>query len=239
MARREALGNIRFWIAIGFFILFQSCKTGNKSAQTVEIHDTVQIVKHDTIVEYVSPPLKSHDSVIHDSAQVKGVDHFLNSSFIPLAMRVVRALSESDLGTVDGAIHPDIDLVISPYSFIDSPQVWKALTPALAFPDSIYHWGYYDGSGESIRMTFDEYYSSFIYCANFLAVLDTAVNHPAHFGNSLNNFSELFPEAEFLDFHSEGKEEYGYLDWKILRLGFQFIDNRWYLVAIIHDEWTI
>lgn len=226
-------------MAIGFFILFQGCKPGNKSAQTIEIHDTVEIVKHDTVVEFLSLPTNTNDSVNFDSALVKSVDLSLDSSFIPFALKIVKALSESDLGRVDRAIHPTLGVVISPYSFIDSPQIWKALTPALAFPDSIYHWGYYDGSGDSIRMTFEEFYSSFIYCANFLAVLDTALNRPAHYGNSLNNFKELFPQAEYLDFHVEGKEEYGFLDWKILRLGFQLIDKRWYLVAIIHDEWTI
>lgn len=33
--------------------------------------------------------------------------------------------------------------------------------------------------------------------------------------------------------------DYGGLDWQSLRLVFQHKEGAWYLVGVIHDEWTV
>jgi len=43
-----------------------------------------------------------------------------------------------------------------------------------------------------------------------------------------------------VEYHFPGIDpQYGGLDWRSLRLVFQQSGGEWYLVGIIHDQWTI
>ena len=59
-------------------------------------------------------------------------------------------------------------------------------------------------------------------------------------GNSINNIAQIYPSAVTVEYHFEGfEEEYAGLDWRSLRLVFEASGGTWYLVGIVHDEWTI
>ena len=236
MIRRKSYGLFASW-ALCLCLLIVSCKPNSKSHKLRISRDSLENFQPeiDKQFENIDPDTTTAVKKAIDSQNSITTS---DSGYIELSIKVVRWLSENNIGAINEKIHPVLGVIFSPYAFIDSPQVWKAILPSSRHEDSLYHWGYYDGSGDSIIMSFDDYYHSFVYCANFLAVLDTAINRPVHSGNSLNNFSDEFPDAKYVDFHVNGTEEYGFLDWRVLRLGFQRYENRWYLIAIIHDEWT-
>jgi hypothetical protein len=51
---------------------------------------------------------------------------------------------------------------------------------------------------------------------------------------------EVYPDATVVEFHFPGFEEkYEGMDWKSLRVVVEKLDNKWYVVGIIHDQWTI
>ena len=57
---------------------------------------------------------------------------------------------------------------------------------------------------------------------------------------TLNNVAEVYPEAVTVEYHVEGSApELGGLDWRSLRLVFERVEDTWYLVGVVHDEWTI
>ncbi|NJD02611.1 MAG: hypothetical protein FIA99_08460 [Ruminiclostridium sp.] len=101
-------------------------------------------------------------------------------------------------------------------------------------------WGSFDGSGDPINMKFSEYYKKFVYNADFLEAPQIVFNQPVQRGNSLVNLKEAYPDALSVEYHIPGIDpQYNGMDWKSLILMWEQKDGNWYLVGIIHSEWTI
>lgn len=159
------------------------------------------------------------------------------------AKQVVEILKNKDLEKLAEFVHPIKGVRISPYSYvnIDNDIVFKSedLKDKLS-DEKVYNWGYYDGSGEPIDLTFNEYYDKFIYDEDFVNSEQFAVNELLKTGNSISNIEEVYPNAEFAEFHFSGfNSEYEGMDWVSLRLIFEKYNDGWMLVGIIHDQWTI
>jgi hypothetical protein len=104
----------------------------------------------------------------------------------------------------------------------------------------VYFWGYFDGSGRAIELTFADYFKRFVYDVDFtrpqVVGSDTVIGR----GNTINNIPEFYPEATFVEYHLKGMNpEFGGMDWRSLRLVMETHNGDWCLVGIVHDEWTI
>ncbi len=166
----------------------------------------------------------------------------LSVSLIETAYEVVTALAEKDMGKVAQFVHPEQGVRFSPYAYVqETHQVFlPEELAALPQAETVYTWGNYDGSGFPIELTFNEYYEEFIYTSDFANPEQTAVNETLGQGNSLNNIHEFYPDSSFVEYYFSGfEEQYEGLDWESLRLVFVQEDDIWYLVGIVHDEWTI
>lgn len=130
----------------------------------------------------------------------------------------------------------------SPYGFIGSgEQTLRAadFTKLLSGNKKI-NWGSYDGSGEPIDLTVKQYIEKFVYNADFLHAEKTAIDSFIGTGNSLNNLKQAYPNTRFIEYHFSGfNKKYGGMDWTSLRLVFKESDGKYYLAAIVHDQWTI
>ena len=158
------------------------------------------------------------------------------------ASQVINALAEMDMAAVASYVHPERGVRFSPYAFVrEEHQVFMSgELPALVGSEEIYTWGAYDGTGEPIELTFDEYYDEFVYSSDFANPEEMALNERIGQGNTINNIGEFYPEASFIEFHFSGfDEEYEGMDWESLRLVFVQEDGAWWLVGIVHDGWTI
>ena len=102
-----------------------------------------------------------------------------------------------------------------------------------------YIWGIYDGRGNDINLTFSDYYKYFIFDHDFTTAPQTSQNKLIGTGNTLSNISEFFPNSQFVEYHFPGTQANDLMNWSSLRLVFQEYNIAWYLVAIIHDQWTI
>ena len=70
----------------------------------------------------------------------------------------------------------------------------------------------------------------------FLSVLFGAVSEDY----ALENLTDVYTDCRFVDFcYPSIDPAYGGADWQSLRLVFQDQNDRWYLVGIVHGEWTI
>lgn len=155
---------------------------------------------------------------------------------------VVNALAEEDLTTVADFVHPELGLRFSPYAFVrDEHQVFMPEElPGMLDSEEVFTWGHYDGSGEPIELSFSEYYQAFVYSADFAEAEQMAVNERLGQGNSINNIEDYFPGSSFVEYHFSGFDpQYEGMDWESLRLVFLEEEGRWWLAAIVHDEWTI
>lgn len=155
---------------------------------------------------------------------------------------VIHALAEKDLETIAAFVHPTQGVRFSPYTYVEeSHQVFNADELVnLQGSNEIYLWGTFDGTGDPIELTFDEYYERFVYSADFANPEQMAVNQELGFGNTINNLVDFYPGSSFVEYHFSGfDEQYGGMDWVSLRLVFTQEEGTWFLVGIVHDQWTI
>jgi len=156
---------------------------------------------------------------------------------------ILTALKSKDAAALARYVHPKQGLRFTPYSYIDLEKdlVFQATDiPALFASDRLYTWGSFDGSGEPITLNFNDYYAKFVYDQNFLAAPQTVFNQVIQRGNTINNFTSAYPGAGSLEYHFAGFDpQYEGMDWKSLKLAFEPVGETWYLVGIIHEQWTI
>lgn len=160
------------------------------------------------------------------------------------ARQAAEALKARDFGRLAELVHPEKGVRFSPYSYVDpaehvtlSREDLMAAAEGAALKRT---WGDHDGTGEPIELGFRDYVDRFVYDAPYLAEGELAVDERQGQGNSLSNTSEVYPGARVVEYHLPGRDpRYGGMDWRSLRLVLEEQDGRWYLVGVVHDEWTI
>ncbi len=157
------------------------------------------------------------------------------------AALVVAALKDRDLGALAAYTHPQQGLRFSPYSSVkETDQAFPANKVSGLFNDTtVYNWGAYSGSGEPIELTFADYYAKFVYDVDFASAPQVSLNHRLGGSTSLDNSAQFYPGAMIVEYHFPGLDStLDGMDWRSLRLVFVPENNTWYLVGIIHDQWT-
>jgi hypothetical protein len=158
------------------------------------------------------------------------------------ADEIVRLLKEKDMKALASFIDPEDGVRFSPYGYVDVEN-------DLSFPaekveklwedETVYRWGDFDGTGDPIDLTFPEYYDRFVYDQDYVNAEERAVDERLGHGSTLDNTKEVYPDATVVEYHFSGfEEQYEGMDWRSLRLVLKEEDERWYLVSVVHDEWT-
>jgi hypothetical protein len=158
------------------------------------------------------------------------------------AEEAVRALSSRDLAALATLVHPVEGVRFSPYAFVQETdqRFTPDQLPGLLADPTVRVWGAFDGSGRPIELTFAAYYERFVYDQDFANPEQKSLNQRLGQGNSLDNSREFYPGSMVVEYHFSGFDpQYAGLDWRSLRLIFQELGGAWYLVGVIHDEWTI
>ena len=160
------------------------------------------------------------------------------------ASRAIELLKQRNLRELSRLVHPVKGLRFSPDAFLNQ----KANVPfkATQLPGALHEtqrrvWGTHDGSGNSIRLTFAEYYKRFVYDRDFASASEISYNG-GRIGksNTADNSVENYPNAIIVEYFVAGTEsEQQGMDWASLRLIFEQHRSQWYLVYIVHDKWAI
>ncbi|MGD8398472.1 MAG: hypothetical protein PVG11_06415 [Anaerolineae bacterium] len=156
------------------------------------------------------------------------------------AESAVLALRDQDFDALATLVHEEKGLRFSPYAYVDESALifGPDAVPRLMRDPAAYEWGHYAGTGSPIVMPFADYYHEFIYDRDYVNAPEVGINDGEQRGNTLNNAAEFWPGSVAVDYHFPGSEQYDGIDWKTLRLVFQSVDGAWYLVGIVHSEWT-
>ncbi len=159
------------------------------------------------------------------------------------ATEAVAALKNKEMGKLATLVHPQKGLSFAPYQFIDETNLTltrEELAGALTDPTTR-TWGAYDGTGDSIDLTFAAYYDKFVYNHDFAAAPNVSYNEFKGHGNTYNNVFVVYPNAIAVEYHFPGFDpQYEGMDWQALYLVFdKHADGNWYLVHITHGQWTI
>ncbi|NLE25228.1 MAG: hypothetical protein GX625_07790, partial [Clostridiaceae bacterium] len=80
----------------------------------------------------------------------------------------------------------------------------------------------------------------FIYDVDFASAEKIGYNEILGHGNTLENSAEVYKDSMVVEYHFPGLDpQYEGMDWRSLRIVFEKHNDTWYLVGIIHDQWTI
>src|SRR5262245_37237413 len=160
------------------------------------------------------------------------------------AQQVMSALKAGDMVKFATFVHPQKGVRFSPYASVlpDEDRVVKKNQLAHMWAGNTRHkWRAYDGSGDPIRLTFKKYHRRFILHHDFSHAQSARYNGEilGH-GNTINNVRAIYPGAIAVEHHFPGFDpKVSGMDWTSLWLVFEKKGNEWYLVGIVHDEWTI
>ncbi|WP_052266055.1 hypothetical protein [Pedobacter kyungheensis] len=159
-----------------------------------------------------------------------------------IGLKALTALQTKDYEAFAALFHPTEGVRFSPYGFID-PTHKQVL--AKDFLEAINRnwiltWGNVDGSGEAIKIRVKAYIEKFVYNADYMHAPQKSYDSIIGKGNSIDNLKDTYPQLHFTEYHFKGfDEKYRGLDWTSLRFVFKKYNNAYYLVAVIHDQWTV
>jgi hypothetical protein len=160
------------------------------------------------------------------------------------ANQVLAAFNSKDYVALSLLVHPDSGVRFSPYAYIDtaSDKVvtadWIKKQADKTKQEKVL-WGTVDPTDEPINMTVDNYVRRFVYDVDFLKPEKFKVNEFIGSGNTVNNLQAIYNNCDFTESHFSGFEKkYDGMDWRSLRLVFRMKDGKYYLVGVVHDEWT-
>lgn len=166
-----------------------------------------------------------------------------NFPLLNAACAVVRALRQEDYSTVASFVHPTKGVTFTPYSTVEpgSDRVFSRDEIMNLTQDStVYTWGTVDGRGSSIELTMEDYFSRYVFNADYTQAPQIGVDRILMHGNALENLKEAYPQGRFVDFCCPQMDEASEgLDWCSLKLVFEPVDAHWRLVGVVHGEWTI
>lgn len=156
---------------------------------------------------------------------------------------LINAIKDKDFNTIANFTHPNKGVRFTPYTYVSVADdiVFNSTQIQGFFNDqTVYLWGNYDGSGEDINLTPDDYYDRFIYTADYVNAEQIGYNEVLSFGNMIENQFEVYNDAIVVEYYFSGFDlQYEGIDWSSLRLVFEEYNGTWLLVGIIHNQWTI
>lgn len=166
-----------------------------------------------------------------------------NAPLLERAEEALELLKAEDYAALSRLVHPAKGVTLTPYSTVsaDCDQTLTADEVSRLGEDTQeLVWGLMDGSGAPIRATGREYFARFVFNADYTQAPEIGVDRVLMSGNALENISDAYPQARFVDYSFPGiNPELEGFDWCSLKLVFEPWENQWYLIGLVHGEWTI
>lgn len=160
-----------------------------------------------------------------------------------LTKDILTIFKNQQYAKLDSFIHPTEGVRFSPYAHVSAADKKYSKENFINLVtnerNKKINWGTYDGSGDPIVLTPKEYFNKFVYDANFVNPGQAKVNEIIKTGNTINNLQSFYQGSDFTESHFSGSSKTEGMDWKSVRLVFKQMDGKYYLVGIVHDQWTI
>lgn len=149
----------------------------------------------------------------------------------------ITAIQKGDLGALAWMVDGKMGLKFSPSAYIeaDSVVIPKGKLGGLMKETVKHTWASDRGDGEPLALTATEYYTQYVYDADY-ASYTPVYNQRVLVNNTIDNIRELYPNAMVAEFHNPGTAAMADLDKSSLRLVFVERDYDMYLAAIVHDK---
>lgn len=154
---------------------------------------------------------------------------------------ILKALKNKDYKTFASFIHPEKGIRFSMYAFVnlkEDKHFSKADFEKYQPSKTLFTWGAHDGSGDPYKATVNDYLSKWVFSKDF-TTSQYSLNKFLGGGNSLNNLKEIYPKDDFTENFIKGAEKSSEMDWKTVRFVFEEFEGKYYLIAVVNDQWTI
>lgn len=166
-----------------------------------------------------------------------------NFSLLNSACYVLHLLKEEDYAALSNVVHPERGVTFTPYSTVDftSDRIFdREQIKNLAEDDAVYTWGITDGRGSLINLTMTDYFARYVFDTDYTQAAQIGVDQILMTGNALENLTDAYPDCRFVDFLVPGRDPaLQGMDWSSLKLVFEADSDGWYLVGVVHGQWTI
>lgn len=157
------------------------------------------------------------------------------------AMEVLLAISCLDYQALSEYAHPEKGILFSPDPYVDynEDSVFTSAQIRDFGSGSKYKWGCFCTSEQLIEETAEEYFDDYVYDKDFLNSDQTSINKCYRTGNCPENAAEVFPGGVYVEFHDEGTEDLGGLDWASLKIVMEEYEGSLKVVAVVHSSYTL
>ena len=158
------------------------------------------------------------------------------------AHAVLEALGHQQFAALSQYVSADKGVRFSPYASIDKDADVVLTRRDLRSPrklETVRKWGAYDGSGQPIQLSFLAYFRKFVWDRDF-ARAKVGFNEASGKSNTANNASDVYPNDIVVEYYvAPPSDAEKAAQWSSLRLVFEKTGSDWFLVGIVHDQWTI
>lgn len=153
------------------------------------------------------------------------------------AKNILKHLIHDEFDSMVSYIHPAKGMRISPMVRIENyhPIFTRDSLKTKMAMRSIF-WGYGDGSGLPINLSWKAYKKKYFTNRDYLSVGPIMTNIPVHFTLTKQNVQEFYPGSYIEDFTVNPNEDH---DWGSVILVFEKWQNKWFLSGILSNYWTI
>ncbi|MBU4538175.1 MAG: hypothetical protein L6264_11185 [Weeksellaceae bacterium] len=154
---------------------------------------------------------------------------------------IIQTLKTKNYTKFSTFIHPEKGIRFSMYAFIrpekDKHFNTEDFMTYIGKPTK-FTWGEKDGSGNLLIISLGDYLETWAFKRDFSSS-EFSLNEFKGKGNSINNLEKIYPEAIFTENYIPGSEKYSGMDWNALRFVFEKYQGKYYLIAVVNDQWTI
>ncbi len=167
-----------------------------------------------------------------------------SANLVNEAFTVLSHLANEDGAALANHAHPSKGVRFSPYFNVNlSTDIvfypGNTIGANMFTNTTVYVWGEFDGTGESIGGEYAYYHSRFVYDEDYLNPELIGINQIVGTGNMNNNIEAVYPNESYVEFHFSGFDpQFMGMDWRSLVLVFEEDNGDWLLVGVVHGEWT-
>jgi len=173
-----------------------------------------------------------------DTVSQKEIPNF--ESELDFATFIATSIEQRDYSQWDQITEKEV--LFSPYAYINTGNANSLSVEELNNPtNENKFWGIYDGRGDRILLSTQEYLKRFVYGVQLsgdsvqITVFD---GHLTTRGNTLQTIQKTYPSSVYVKFFNPASSKNG-MDWKALILVVSKNEDSYVLEAIIHNQWTV
>ena len=157
---------------------------------------------------------------------------------VDTAIEAAAAFQAQDFATLAAYIDPDDGVTFTPNTTVDRAvnlTFTAQQVAGMASSSESFIWGTYPDTASPISLTFSDYISSYVWDVDYLSSLRLSVDATLSSGNAMENLTDAYPGCRYVEFYNPGQADQ--TDWSSLRLVFRY-KSGWYLVGVVHSEWS-